>query len=178
MPSQMIGIKLEAILPKDKNYTMTQFDRLMGDLSKYMQGPLARKMKGEFNKTVQGWTQKPTFVAIFTKPYNGARLQLWIKPTGRGTTNWSRISIGTGPRQIVSHKGPMTFNTEYDPKTTPFGDWNGSGRRYGPVVYNRMVVGTVKPHRIRPRKFSEWVKQRNEKGIISEMTVVAGKAIR
>jgi hypothetical protein len=177
MPSQMIGIKLEAILPKDKNYTLTQFNNMINGLEKYMRGPLSSKMTGEFKKTTQGWKHTPNFVAIFTKPYNGARLQLWVKPTGRGTTNWSRISVGTGPRVINSSKGPMTFNVNYDPKTQPGGKWGGSGRRYGQVIYNKMSVGNITPHRIRPREFSKYIKDKNEKGIVSQMQVIVRKAI-
>ena len=176
MPAEKLKIRLEAILPKDRNYPESSFDKLMANLEAYMVGPLDRSLTKEFNKTVEGWHHRPNFISAFSRPYNGANLQLWIHPQGSGTTQWSRVSLGTGPRQIHSDT-VMTFPAEYDPRTRPGGPYGGPGRKYGKVIRTHSV-GVKKPHRVTPRLFSKRILDKEGRGIESDMRKIADKALR
>lgn len=177
MPSTQLSIKIQAILPS-KNYTQKQFNNVIDGLRTYMKGPLTRRMKLEFGKTIKNWNHAPSFIVAYSEPYGGARLQLWTKPAGRYSLNWSRVSLGTKERVITSTKGLMTFNVGYDAKTQPGGQYGGTGRRFGEVKFGFRSVGNKKRHRIRPRKFSEQIKKTVEKDIQNDVQKIAQKAIR
>ena len=176
MPSQMIRMRIEAILPKERTYPQSRFNQLIDELEGYMQGPLQRTLTRKFDETTQGWRHRPDFSSEFSRPYNGNGLQLWVRPKGPYTTQWSRVSLGTGPREIRSDS-LMVFQPDYDPKTRPGGHYGGPGRKSGPVIRTH-VVGTIKPHRIEPRKFSEQIKHEEEKRIISDVQALALKVTK
>lgn len=174
---EKLNIQLQAIIPDIKNLPDQKFERALKSLEVYMKGELARELKGEFQKTVTGWRRYPSFVAEFTKPYSGARLMVWVKPYGRGKTKWSWISMGTGPREIVSGKGLMHFQVDYAPKTTPSGNYGGLGTKSGNWVHNKRVVGKVKKHKIEPRRFSVLIRKNKEAKIQRDLIQIVRKAV-
>jgi hypothetical protein len=104
-------------------------------------------------------------------------MQIYVYPVGYGTTNWQRVSDGTGPRSIVSRKGIMHYQTEYTPHTNPprrGGSWGGPGARSGEWRHARVI----KNHTIEPREFSKEIAKKYEARLIAEAEAMIAKALR
>ena len=175
MPENL-HIQIQAILPKNKdNLPPGKFEKILRALEKHMRGPLAKELIHEYEKTTAGWRRHPSFVAEYSEPYNGARRMLWVKPFGRHKTKWSWVSIGTRTRSIISKKGPMHYQKDFTPKTTPSGNYGGPGTKTGAWVHPGYTTG---PHKIEPRKFSVLIKKNKGAKIEKDLIQVVRKAAR
>lgn len=155
-------VVVETINARPINYPSNEFTRLWDRLEKYLTYDAGQLLQQDMFDTTKKWRKAPKMVKKISKPY-GTRLQLDVYPSGRGATNWRRISEGTGPRFIRARtpRG-MAFQTGYSPKTTPGGNYSGSGMRYGPWRRGVMVVSK---HRIEPRKFAVHIMHKRENKI-------------
>lgn len=165
---------IEAVNATPKNFPMNRLIKLTPALKRYLERDAKKVLVGDMEETVKNWKTKPKMVGEVSNPY-GTRLQLTVQPKGRGSTNWKRISNGTGPRTIKAKtpKG-MTFPRNYDPKTTPGGSYGGPGRRYGPIVRNRQSVY----HTIAPRHFASKIMKKREKKIIADVNTIVRRVGR
>jgi len=173
VPSQYIRIQP---IKADPDQFARYGQHVHDNVKAWLKGEATRILIGEFNQTVWNWKEAPKFPAEYSEPY-GTRQELYVHPVGEGTTNWQRVSDGTGPRQIVSSKGIMKFQPEYVPKTTPGGRYGGPGSKSGPWLQSR-VVGTKKPHRIEPREFSKKIKEKVEDKLVAEAQAIIAKALK
>jgi hypothetical protein len=139
---------------KSLKYPTDKADKLLKELEKYMKGELSRELIGRMEDTTEGWQHKPKFVSVYSEPRNKANMQILVKPTGRHTLQWVRVSEGTGPRGWTS-QNTMVFPRDYTPKTPvpTSGFYGGPGLKSGDIVHTR----TIQSHRIEPRKFSKFI---------------------
>lgn len=172
MPAQGLNIKLQLILPDKDKLPGAKFEKVLSKLEKYMKGELSRELKTEFTRTTTGWKRYPSFVAVYSEPYAGARMMLWVKPFGRNKTKWSWISMGTRLRSIESKKGPMHYQKDFTPKTTPSGNYGGPGVKSGVWVHPGYTTG---PHKIEPRRFSVLIKKNKEAKIQKDIIQIVRK---
>lgn len=154
---------MNIIVTIPKETPLKKFQKIRENVKKKLAGPINRKIVEQYDSTVVGWTKKPKFVGTVTEP----RGEIWltVKPTGPGTLNWARVDQGTGPRSIVSSKGPMIFPRFYMPRTWANGSWGNTPQRFGPIV----KTYKVQRHRIQPREFSKKILARLEGQIQSEL---------
>lgn len=169
MPSQKIIIP---ILP-NPNFPKNVGDGLLRDLEVWLKGRAARTLTTAFMDTVDGWEHKPSFPADYSEPF-GTQMEIYVHPQGAGMTNWQRVSDGTGPRQIVSRKGIMHYQTEYSPHTKPGGSYGGPGSRGGEWRHSR----TIKNHRIEPREFSKEIAKKYGARLVAEAEAMIAKALK
>lgn len=166
-----VKIVITPILPKG-NYPLDKYEKFEKLLEAYLRGNATRVLRGDFEKTTKGWHSKPSFVAIYSKPY-GTRQQLLVMPKGSGTTKWARVSNGTRSRTIRAKSAyGMVFPRYYIPKTTPGGKYGGPGRKWGPEVLTQVV----RNHKIEPREFSKKIAKKREKDILNAVTGILRKA--
>jgi len=165
-------IRIEPIIPAEKNFPLNRWDRFEKLVTAYMTGPLDKMLVDEFNKTIKNWTAPPRFVSTFTRP-RGVMWQLTVDPKGPGTLKWTRVSGGVRGHRIVP-RGPwlLRFQHDYKPHTKPGGKWGGPGSRSGQWV---QTPETRWPG-IKAREFSLEIKKRKEKIIRAQFEAILRKA--
>lgn len=172
MPSQRIIIP---IVPKG-DFPKNVGDGMLKELETWMRGRASTTLKTAFMDTVEGWDHKPEFPAEYSTPF-GTQMEVYVHPKGTGTTNWQRVSDGTGPRSIVSSKGVMHYQTEYTPHTNPprkGGSWGGPGSRGGEWRHARVINN----HRIEPREFSKEIAKKYGAKLVAEAEAIIAKALK
>lgn len=153
MPS--VKVIVEPIKPARDDMPDRQISRYLKKLEGYFKGELAKDVKREFKKTTKNWDNGPEFVSEISAPY-GTRLQLWVRPKGRYTTKWQRVSDGTAPHLIRAKRRPtLSFQPNYTPHTKPGGSYGGPGRKSGEYIHPKVV----RHPGIEARKFSEEISQ-------------------
>ena len=167
-----VNIRIEPILPKKKDYPLSEFKELKAALKKWLLTDAANLVQSEMEKTTEGWNTAPSFPAVYSEPY-GTRMQIVVEPKGKGTLNWKRISEGTGPRPITSNT-VMVFPINYAPKTTPGGRYGGPGKKSGPIARTKQVA----MHQIKARKFSLLIAGRITPRIERDAQAVVNRALR
>lgn len=150
-------------------------EKLLKELEHYMKGELSRELIGKMEDTVEGWQHKPTFISVYSEPYNRANMQIVVKPSGKYTLQWIRVHEGTGPRGWTS-QNTMVFPREYTPKT-PFpttGVYGGPGTKFGPIIRTH----TIQSHRIEPRKFSKFIVEKYKEKFQLEVSKIFARVLR
>lgn len=178
MPTKAVmSVKIDVTLPKDKNFPQKYFDNWFAATKRYFQTTLKATVLKEFEATVEKWQHKPSFKAVYSEPYSGARIQLVVEPFGRYTLNWMRVSEGTKNRVILPRAGNthMTFRAGYVPHTRPGGRvfWGGSSADTGPYVRTTRVNN----HSIAPRKFSREIVKDIEGDVKRDIEAIAKKTL-
>jgi len=170
-----VKITIQPIYAKPKNHPAEDMKAVLSDLERYMKRDAANVLLKDMRATVRNWDGPPNFVAEYSEPYNGARMQLWVHPSGRNTLKWSRVSMGTGPRQIIPKRGgTMVFPKDYKPKTTARGSYGGPGVKYGPIQFRRII----QRHAIEPREFSLKIKDKRESQFERDINKLIAKRIQ
>ena len=172
MPSQ----KIKYVIPitSKNNYIAREAKNTIKDLRNFLKGDASRKLKSDYEDTIQGWNDKPQIATDYREIY-GVDMSLHVHPSGRGTLHWQWISQGTGGetgRTITSSKGVMVFKRDYTPKTTPEGQYGGPGLKSGDTVRTRVVHN----HKIEPREFSKKILAKREKEFVLKMDAIVKKA--
>lgn len=165
-------IKIDGILP-DPDHLPKEAEKVHAALKGWLMTEALRTIAREYDKTTQGWKERPAFPGKYSEPY-GTQMELYVYPAGKGVTNWHRVSDGTGPRMLVSGKGIMKFQPGYIPRTMPGGPYGGPAYRFGTWRSARQVG----PHKILPRKFSEDVKKQVETKLQAEARAIIAKALK
>ena len=173
--SRPVKIFIDGIFPTNvEELPHRKMQKALDNLERYLKRDASRMLLGDMRDTVENWSGPPQFIAVYSEPY-GTRMQLDVKPVGRNTLKWMWVSEGTPPRVITARtpKG-MRFRPGYSPKTTPGGQYGGTGMRSGPWK-RAMAVG---PHSIEPRKFSVRIVDKRERQLRAEIALVVQRALR
>lgn len=164
-------IRIEPIVPAEKEYPLNRWTRFEKLCVAYMSGPLNKMLIDEFNKTIKNWDAPPTFIGTFSRP-RGVSFQLVVDPKGPGTLKWTRVSGGVKGHRIKP-RGPwlLNFQPKYKPHTKPGGKWGGPGSYEG-----HAQAAEVKWPGIKPREFSLEIKKDKEKEIRTAIEAIIRKA--
>lgn len=102
-----------------------------------------KKDRGEFNKTVEGWSDV-TPAMVYRTGIDTREAYVWIGPSGSDAAvdKWIRLDEGTEPHPIAARNAPtLAFpfqgrGRSYNPKTRPLwmGSIRGAGQKFGPVI--------------------------------------------
>jgi hypothetical protein len=166
----MAKIAIEPVWPTE--LSVRKLKKMNKKLERYLTRNIGPKLIKDMEKTTKNWRRAPSFAQVFSTPFGN--MQLIVKPVGRYTLKWKRISEGTGPRIINAKPGKMmVFRNKYSPKTTPAGRYGGPGRKFGPIVHRQSVY-----HSIEPRKFSKLIVERRENQILIDVNKVVERAAK
>ena len=122
-----------------------------------------RSIKQDFERSCATFRHKPRFQTTYYR-----RKDLIAGEVFTVDENYSRLNHGTRPRVIRSSK-VMRFRPGYSPKTRPgLVHARGSVRSGMPLF--RKAVGTVRPHRIRARRFDLTIAQAHRQSLYRNLT--------
>lgn len=166
-------VRIEGIFP-DEDYPAKKINRALDKLKVWLISDAGKLLQRDFEDTTRGWSERPSFPVIYSEPY-GTRMQIFISPKGRGTTNWIRVSKGTRSRAIYARRRKnMVFQPDYNPHTRPGGKWGGPGTYSGDTVRTPVVRG----HSIAPRDFSKFIADKREDKLQRDAAGVVKRALR
>jgi hypothetical protein len=174
---KMLEIRFEPIIPKDRNWPVSKWERFEKELWTYLDKDLGYTLTKEFEKTTKNWNHAPKYEKKVYRRYS-SQIALHVYPSGRYTTQWRRVSAGVRGHQIVPRQdnasGKLHFQESYTPHTRPGGKWGGPGRKYGtwrhPVLVNWPGI--------KPRHFAKEIAKKIEKRAGREIQAIASKVFR
>ena len=114
---------------------------------------LADEAKATYERTVQSWTDRPTFT--ISKQVMAREV---IAKVGTDSLIYKYVDEGTRTRDIVprSAGGVLVFRAEYKPRTRPGSLSSGAKSSGGPLIFTKIV----KDHSIKARRFTPQVRTR------------------
>lgn len=167
----MVSIYFKVTLPPDKMFPVSKINQLEVALRAHLKSRAGPELQRQMGMTVQNWKHKPIFVTkITSKP---DLLESVTYPTGKYADRWKWVSEGTRPRGWTS-QNMMIFPREYSPITRPGGHWTGQRRKFGPIVRTHRI----RKHRIEPRKFSQYIANKEKRKIKRELNEVVIGVLR
>lgn len=163
-------IKIQPIIPPKQWPAggLKEFERLVEN---YLRGDLNRTIQGDFNKTTQKWSGRPTFKGDVTM--NAREWSLFVYPTGRHAAKWGYLDQGVRSRGIRVKRARYLTIQDYTPHTKPGGKYGGSGKRHGEVTYAKEAPRWPG---ISKREFAKLVGNKRVKEVRIKVIALAAKA--
>jgi hypothetical protein len=116
------------------------------------------KLRALFNKTVYGWSEKPSMGWSQVKTSESITLRVY--PTGAGSDVWNMLNTGTKRHDIpITPKtgGLLRYRPGYRPATTPGQLQSRRKYRSGPYYFAKQIIDH--PGIREPRRFTELIAQ-------------------
>jgi hypothetical protein len=176
--AKSLFIRFDPIIPRDRDWPTSKWTQYEKALWNYLDDNLGQDMTKEFDKTIENWSHKPVIEKTVYWRYH-YQMALWVRPAGKNSLRWKRISTGVRAHDIVAHNpsGRLHFKRFYTPHTTPDGKWGGSGHRYGPYVHPTMVpAGKWKG--IKARHFAKKIKKKFQPRVFRDVQKIANRIFR
>lgn len=134
----------------------------------------AQEIIQDFEKTVEGWQERPQFT--YRSIVNSQRVAIQVFPTGRGKSQYELVSSGSPPHSITSKRpgGFLTFQTGYSSATTAGSLTSRSKRRFG---------GFMKPYYVNhpgfeAREFPKLIADKNKDKFAADMQDAVNEATK
>ena len=127
------SVTVNMIMPKHKFSDKPWKKAVQDELKK-----TGKDLKGLFDKTVYGWSNKPRFVASYLNLNNSYFVT--VTPEGEYAEQWNLVSSGSGPHIIKPKQAPiLSFRPGYRSATRPGTLMSRRAYRSGKAVFSKKV---------------------------------------
>lgn len=156
----MVSIKLKVELPKGKFATR----KWVEEIAKVQRQTSVPRLRRLFQKTVFGWSTKPTFGWAQTRTADSMTLIMY--PQGAGADIWEMINEGTKPHVIRPGKRKfLSFRPGYRASTTPGTLQSRRSYRSGKYI----AASLINHPGIEARRFTEVIAEEYNNPYMNEM---------
>lgn len=130
-----ISVSIKVTLPKTKFATKKWLEEIAREQRKSAEG----KLKHIFERTVYGWSKKPTFG--WTQTRTSDEMSIMMYPKGPYADIWNLVSSGSPPHTITQKQGGLLrFRPGYRSATRPGQLMSRRAYRSGPYVTAKSVA--------------------------------------
>jgi hypothetical protein len=165
------NIRIKLTLPKDGVFRNKKWK---DEIMRAMKWNSIPELKGLFEKTVFGWSEKPRFKA--DSFWNGDEAIVEVYPSGPAAETWKLVSAGSPPHPIPARPGGLLrFRPGYRAATSPGQLMSRRAYRSGPYVTAKIIP---QHPGFQPRNFPDLIETEFYHTFVDQMQNAFNKAAR
>lgn len=177
-----VEVRMEPIVPKNRDFPENLYSRLEASLAVAMQGPIRQKIEGDLYGRAVGWAHRITFKSTYNTRASALGLtgvSLTTVPFGTNKRFWVYVSAGVKSHPIRPRQAPLLRIRGgiggYAAHTRPGGYAGGRGNYNDDATFYAKYIRNWPG--IEPREFEKWVVNKNKSTIVELLTAAIDRAI-